>query len=89
MAHFKFQWDASPTPEVDYYRLYEDGELVVDNIGVLNFDLLLDSKPEGSYDYYVTAVDAESSAESVPSNTVTGNFIMPKAPTNLRVSFVA
>jgi len=89
MAHLNFEWDASPSAGVDSYNLYENGELIVPDIGVLNFSLLMDGKPEGSYDYYVTAVDADRGLESAPSNTVTADFFVPAAPTNLAVSWSA
>lgn len=85
MAHLNFSWDPSPTPGVESYNLYEDGIKIVPDIGVLNFSLLMDGKPNGEYSYYVTA--QIGSQESVPSNTVTANFIVPEAPLNLEASF--
>ena len=85
-----FNWDASPSPEVDYYRLYEDGVLVADKIGVLNFNLLMDGKEEKTFSYHVTAVaeNAGGNIESAPSNTVTYDFFVVAPPTGLRVSGV-
>lgn len=86
MAHLNFEWDASPTPGVETYNLYENGEKIVSDIGVLNFSLLMDGKANGEYSYYVTAQIGKQ--ESAPSNTVTTNFIVPEAPMNLRASLV-
>jgi hypothetical protein len=69
------------------YRLYEDGALVVDDIGVLNFELLMNDKAEGTYSYTVTAV--LYGLESAHSEPALVNFIRPAAPTNLIAEWVA
>jgi hypothetical protein len=86
-ANILFQWDY----EQDYanevsFRLYENSDLAVDEIGELNFSLLMDEKEFGDYEYYVTAV--RNGLESAPSNAVVVNFTMPAAPTNLRAELV-
>jgi len=90
--------DASPTPDV-LYRLYEeytdpDGVSndtftpVLEDIATLSFSLpdTLRATPyaDGTYTYYVTAY--RGTEESVPSNTVSTNFMMPEPPVNLACS---
>lgn len=70
------------------YRLYEFNSLIVDNIGELNFSLLMDDKDHGMYEYSVTAVD-EMGLESEKSNSVTVVFIPPAAPTSFTALYVA
>jgi hypothetical protein len=67
------------------YRLYEDGELAVDDIGVLNFELLMTDKPQQTYTYTVKAV--LYGLESPPSDPVAVNFIAPAAPLGFAVSW--
>ena len=68
------------------FRLYENGEMIVDNIGELQFSLLMDDKPNGVYKYEVTAVD-RNGLESDPSNTIEVNFYPPAAPDGLTASW--
>ena len=86
MAHLNFAWDHSAPNNLEY-RLYEDGAMIQDNIAVLNFSLLMDSKPYNTYSYHVTAVDLTTGLESAPSGSVTVNFTIPAAPTGLSASF--
>jgi hypothetical protein len=86
-ANILFQWDYDqPYVNEVSFRLYENSDLAVDEIGELNFSLLMDEKEFGDYEYYVTAV--RNGLESEPSNTVVVNFTMPAAPTNLRAELV-
>ena len=85
---FKWDYDASQIENV-HFRLYEDGEMIVDNIGELNFNLLMDDKDYKNYEYYVTAVRTDFDIESEPSNPYTVNFTRPAAPTNFRAEWVA
>lgn len=77
-----FQWEYN-YPYVDEvnFRLYENGNVVVDDIGELHFVLLMDGKEYGDYQYQVTAF--RNGIESTPSNTVNVDFTQPAAPTNL------
>lgn len=78
-----FQWDYDqPYANEVTFNLYENGEPEISDIGELNFSLLMEGKEYGDYNYHVTAV--RNGLESEPSNTVTVNFTMPAAPTNLR-----
>ena len=70
------------------YRLYEGNELIVDDIGEMQFSLLMADKPYANYEYSVTAVD-RSGLESERSNTVTVVFFPPAAPSGFTASFVA
>jgi len=84
--HILFAWDYDQPYAADvHFRLYEDGEMVLDNIGELNYSLLMEGKEYKSYDFWVTAVKSQYGIESEPSNTVTVNFTQPAAPTNLRI----
>jgi len=74
-----------PDPSVLTYRLYEDGELAVDDIGALNFELLMEGREQRAYTYTVTAV--RLGLESAQSNPVTANFISPTAPTSVTVEW--
>jgi hypothetical protein len=71
------------------YRLYEDGELIVDDIGEINFDLLLSGDESGVRSYTVTAVLGIEKLESPHSVPVAVNFTPAKAPTNLQVQWSA
>ena len=64
-----FSWGADPN--TDFFRLYEDGVAVVDNILVPTFDLMMTDIVEGSHDYQVEAVNQFSTQISDP---VTINF---------------
>jgi hypothetical protein len=75
-----FQWDYSDP--YDGFQLYENGALIVDDIGETHFTLLMDGKDYGDYQYYVTT--KRDGLISEPSNTVVVNFTLPAAPTNLR-----
>jgi hypothetical protein len=81
--HIPFKWDHEGGSV--YFRLYENGELIVNNIAEPYFDVLMKDKEYGDYDYHVTAVRKDFDIESAPSNTYTVNFTQPAAPTNLRV----
>lgn len=82
-----FNW-THENPEGLTYRLFEDGELVVDEIGEMNFTLLMNGKPYKEYSYHVTAYDPRTKLESEASNVVTVNFMIPAAPRELRASWV-
>ncbi len=86
MAHLSFNWNHAAPANLEY-RLYEDGAMVVDNIGELSFSLNMEGKQPNQYSYYVTAVDLTTRLESDPSNAVSINFTLPAAPTGLTVSF--
>jgi hypothetical protein len=84
--HIPFKWDYDQPYVADvHFRLYEDGELVVDDIGELHFDLLMEGKELKEYTYHVTAVRSEFDIESDPSNSLMVPFTKPAAPTNFRI----
>lgn len=62
------------------FRLYEDGELIIDNIVELHLDVLMDGKEFGEYTYNVTAV--LQGKESVKSNDYVVQY-QPPAPPHL------
>lgn len=86
MASLLFNW-SNPNTQPVTFNLYENGVQVVSDIGQLSFSLLMDGRPEGEYSYYVTAYDPSTKLESVPSETVTVNFIVPASPTGLSVGW--
>jgi len=79
-----FSWDADPA--TDYYQLFEDGKLVVDNIAEPQFSLLMADVPQGEYSYQVRGVN--QFGEGPLSDPVTINYILPGKPQNLRYSIV-
>lgn len=86
MASIRFEWQhEDPHPGQVHFRLYEDGEMAVDNIGQMNFELLMAGKPQGEYVYTVTAV--RFGLESQHSEPVTANFTRPAAPTGFSASW--
>lgn len=86
MASIRFLWEhADPHPDQVHFRLYENGEQAVDDIGEMNFELLMNDKPPGEYVYTVTAV--RFGLESQHSEPVTANFTRPAAPTGLSASW--
>lgn len=93
MAHFTLSWkppttreDGSPIVDSLYYRLFEDGERIVDNIEVTNFSVTIENPPP-SIKYQVAAVNSVSGLRSELSEPFTVNFIKPLPPTGLSVSF--
>lgn len=89
MAHIQFSWTSSTSDEYPslVYNLYEceagDSTYtkIVENLGALEFSLLMEDRPSGTYRYYVTAYDLESTLESVPSNIVEKEYKrVPQAP---------
>lgn len=93
--HIPFAWNyAQPVPEHKHFRLYErlegetEGRPVIDNIGAMKYSLLMDGKPEGQHEYWVTTVSTEfveEGWESEASNSLMVDFTRPAAPTNFRI----
>jgi hypothetical protein len=69
-----------------HYRLYENGQLALDNIAVFEFEYLMKDKPQGEYDFTMTSV--LYGIESDPASVPTVNFIQPAAPRNFAVSWI-
>ena len=90
MSKLNFSWTYAADPKYPraYFRLYENGQLIVDNIGELNFSLLMDSKPHADYRYSVTTFDPDRMLESAHSNEVEYSFFPPAAPTGLVASLM-
>jgi len=96
MGSLRFSWQ-SPVERADgtqlsaeeidalSYTLYEDDVPVVKDIAALEFELLMDGKPEKQYKYAVTAVLYR--LESAQSEPVYVNFIRPASPASLNVSW--
>ena len=70
-----FSWGADPN--TDFFRLYEDGTVVADNIIVPTFDLMMVDIPQGIHVYQVEAVNQFSNQLSDP---VTINFTIVAKP---------
>jgi hypothetical protein len=82
-ASTTLSWDASPTPEVEYYRVYQvhpSGEQGIMIDGVQDLIVLFDTPAEwyGTYEYYVTA--NLMGEESDPSNSVSTWYGKPHPP---------
>ncbi len=88
MASLQFTWSDTNESTNITYNLYENSTNVVSDIGQLMFTLLMDGRPEGVYSYYVTAYDTVTKLESVPSESVDINFIVPAAPIGLSVGWI-
>ena len=68
-----------------WYRLYIDDEMVLDDIGRLEFEYLMEGEPEGVKEVQMTAV--LYGLESPRSEVIPVNFIAPAAPRNIIVGF--
>lgn len=91
MKKLNFSWSTSQSeanPQVEY-RLYENGEMIIDNIAELQFTLLMTDKEPDTYAYHVTATDERNGLESAPSNVVEVAFFPPVAPSGLSATFSA
>lgn len=88
MASLSFNWShINPDDSNITFNLYENGTKVIEDISQLKFTLLMDSKEQGNYEYYVTAFDEDTRLESIPSNKVSVNFTIPDAPIGLSASW--
>jgi hypothetical protein len=87
-----FEWKAPTTRSngtpltTVFYRLFENGKKVVDNIGAPNFDLVIPDDTPAESEYQVAAVEMRSgkAIQSALSASVV-NFIKPNPPTGLTV----
>jgi len=87
MAKITLTWDYTDTVHPDAeFRIYENGAMIIDHVGALNFTVLMDGKAQGIYKYSATAVDKHTLLESDHSNEVAVNFTKPAAPTGLKAS---
>ena len=93
MANFTLTWtppttkeDGTPITEEMYYSLYEEGALIVNNIGETNFSVTVESPPN-AITYQVAAVFVLGNLNGDLSDPFTLNFIKPNAPTGLTASF--
>lgn len=75
-----FSWDADP--QTDHYQLFEDGELVADNIVSPDFSLLLTNVEQGLHSYQVRGVG--EFGEGDLSDPLEINYVLPGKPQNLR-----
>jgi hypothetical protein len=66
-------WDASPSPEVDRYKIYVDG--VYKESVTATTATVAGLEPGKVYGFTVTAVDDETSLESEPSNEL--RYVLP------------
>jgi hypothetical protein len=83
----RFKWQhADENPSDVTFTLWENDQPVVENIAVMDFDLLMEGKPEGVYRYNVTAEKFGMMSEPTP--TITVNFTKPSAPFDLEISWV-
>lgn len=87
MAKITLNWTYTDIAHPDAeFRIYENGTMIIDHVGALNFTVLMDGKAPGVYKYTATAVDKLTLLESAPSNEVAVNFTKPAAPTGLKAS---
>lgn len=68
-----------------WYRLYVNGEMVLDDIGEMEFDFLMEDEPHGVKEVTMTSV--LYGLESPQSGAVLVNFIPPAAPRDLAVEW--
>ena len=87
MKSLQFNW-SHETPDNLTYNLYQNGEKVEENIATLNFTLIMEGQPLGEHSFYITAVDTSTKLESIPSEVVSVNFTLPRAPDGLSVSWI-
>jgi hypothetical protein len=90
-AERTFDWDPSPTPNIQFYTLHYSGNVSgqtgeipaeVDAAGKVNY-VLDTSGMAGDYSFYVTASNQDGT--SMPSNTVTDFLGVPEAVQNFRL----
>ena len=93
MAHFTLSWvapttreDGSPLIKKVYYRLFEEGEVIVDKIYETNFSVTVENPPPKLM-YQLATVVESSGEKSALSDPLIVNFIKPLPPTGLKVSF--
>lgn len=79
-----FTWNSGPNSE--FYQLFENGTLTVDNIVEPTFSLLMTDMVEGSYSYQVRGVN--QFGEGPLSDPVVVNFIRPVKVTGLEYTIV-
>jgi hypothetical protein len=85
--HLNISWShTDPDPQEVKFRLYENGDMIVDNIASLHFDLLMAEKSHGTYAYSVDAVKYGLASDR--SEEVSVNFSPPVVPTNLKTSWI-
>jgi hypothetical protein len=97
--YIPFEWDHSqPDSPFIHFRLYEklegeaEGQPIVDNIGALDYSLLMTGKPPGQHEYWVTTISTKYNPagwESEASNSLIVDFTQPAAPTNFRIGTLA
>lgn len=79
-------WDASTTPGVEYYTVYQmhgSGEYGILFDGITDLVITWDTTSyDGSYEYYVTA--NKWGEESIPSNIVAAGYGKPNPPRNAK-----
>lgn len=82
-------WTASASTDVARYVLYRDGTLIGTITDLANLSYVDMARPNGTYHYTVTAIDAVNN-ESVASNDVgvTVAIALPPTPVNLVVTTV-
>jgi len=83
--HVTIAWNhEDPNPELVKFKLYENGEMIIDEIAELNFVLLMTGKDYGEYTYQVQADKLGMLSDM--SEPVTLNFTRPATPTNVTAS---
>lgn len=81
--------DGSGIKKAIHYRLYENDELVLDDIGTLSFDYLIDEPLQDSYAFSISSVITSLNLEGAKSKPVHVNFSRPNAPSGITVSIVS
>lgn len=75
-----FSWDADDNTE--FYQLFEDGELIANNIYTPEFSLLMTNITQGLHSYQVRGVS--EFGEGLMSDPLEINYLLPGKPMNLR-----
>lgn len=86
MPSLNFKWE-HPTLENQTFSLYENDKKVVGDIAALNFSLDMTGKSNGVYSYTMTTYDTKTRLESIHSQPLKVNFVVPAAPTGFSVSW--
>ena len=86
MPKLTISYDQPTDNDLDvYYRFYEDGKLVVDNIAVTKFTYI--AKEFGEHSYTMTGYDPSENVEGEHSAPITKVFTKPLPPTSITISW--
>ncbi len=78
MRGFHLQIEIDNCPEDIRFRLYDNAELVIDDIGVMDFQYLTPDGYEGDHTLTMSYFkEFDPTNESAPKTVYTGNFTLP------------